>query len=434
MARARALTVLTALPGVAMALFGSADAQAPSAPRAIAIRNVEILTVSGPRIPRGTIVVRGDSLAAVGPDAPVPAGAEVVEGTGLTAVPGFFDSFTGLGLVEVANVPAANDGQETADPVASHLRALDGFFLDSELLPVARAAGILVVLSAPGPGPVISGQPALMRTAGATFAEATVVPSAGLLVNLGEAPKRTFGERGRPPQTRMGTAAFLRQTLLQAKEYSARRTAGPETPPDARLEPLAEAIAGRARVLVRAHRRDDIETALRFADEFGLRLVLVGGADAPRMADELARRKIPVLVAIDQQPDTLETAGARYDAAALLVRAGVLVAFQSNETTLSRQLVANVGLAVAYGLPYDEAIKALTLNPAKIFGVEDRLGSLDVGKEATFILTRGDPLQVRSPVVSVFVRGRRLAPRSYQTALCEEYIASRRGDIPCLPR
>jgi len=336
--------------------------------------------------------------------------------------------------VEVANVPAANDSQETADPIATQLRASDSFFLDSELLPVERAAGILVVLSAPGPGPVISGQTALMRTAGDTLADAAVLPSAGLLVNLGESPKRAFGERGRAPQTRMGIAALLRQALVQAKEYAARRSADPKAAVDARLEPLAEATLGKAPVLVRANRRDDIETALRFADEFGLRLVLVGGADAPRMAEELARRKIPVLVAIDQQPDAIETAGASYDAAAVLTRAGVVVAFQSNETTLSRQLVANVGLAVAYGLPYDEALKALTLNPAKIFGVEDRLGSLDAGKEATFILTRGDPLQVRSPVVSVFVRGKRLPPRSYQTALCEQYVATRRQDIPCLPR
>lgn len=434
MARARTLRATAVVLAAAFALPGRIHAQAAPAPRAIAIRNVEIVTVSGPRIPRGTVVVRGERLAAVGSDVPLPAGAEVVDGTGLTACPGFFDSFTGIGLVEVANVPASNDSQETADPIATQLRASDSFFLDSELLPVERAAGILVVLSAPGPGPVISGQTALMRTAGETFAEAAVLPSAGLLVNLGESPKRAFGERGRAPQTRMGIAALLRQVLVQAKEYAARRSADPKTAVDPRLEPLVEAIAGRARVLVRANRRDDIETALRFADEFGLRLVLVGGADAPRMAEELARRKIPVLVAIDQQPDAIETAGASYDTAAVLARAGVTVAFQSNETTLSRQLVANVGLAVGYGLPYDEALRALTLNPARIFGVEDRLGSLEIGKEATFVLTRGDPLQVRSPVVSVFVRGKRLPPRSYQTALCEQYIASRRKDIPCLPR
>jgi len=417
-----------------IALSLALTAALPAAARDIAIRNVEILPVSGNRIARGTVVVRGDRIAAIGADVTAPAGAEIVDGVGLTACPGFFDTFTGIGLVEIANVPASNDSQETTDPISPQLRASDSFFLDSELRPVERAAGILVVLSAPGPGPVISGQTALVRMAGDTFEDAAVLPSAGLLVNLGESPKRAFGDRGRAPQTRMGIAALLRQVLLQAREYGAKRAADPKAALDARLEPLAEAIAGKARVLVRANRRDDIETALRFADEFGLKLVLVGGADAPRLAGELARRKIPVLVAIDQQPDSIETEGASYDAAARLTKAGVTVAFQSNETTLSRQLVANVGLAVGYGLPYDEALKALTLNPARIFGVEDRLGSLEAGKEATFILTRGDPLQVRSPVVSVFVRGKRLEPRSYQTALCEEYIAPRRREIPCLPR
>jgi imidazolonepropionase-like amidohydrolase len=400
----------------------------------LAIRNVEILTVSGARISHGTIILKGERIAAMGISVAVPSGAEVVDGSGLTACPGFFDAFSGLGLTEIANVPASNDSQETADPITPQLRASDSYFLDSELLPVVRAAGILAVLSAPGPGAVIAGQAALMRTAGGTVEEAGLQEVAGLLVNLGEPPKRAFGERGKAPQTRMGIAALLRQTLMQGREYAAKRAADAKVPVDARLEPVAGALAGRVRVLVRAHRRDDILTALRLADEFGLKLVLVGGSDAPRLAGELAKRAVPVILWIDQQPDTPETAGASYDAAAVLQRAGVRVAFGSNETTLSRQLVANVGLAVAYGLPYDEALKALTLSAAQIFGVDDRLGSLEVGKEATLFLSRGDPLQVTSRVVSVFVRGARYEPQSYQTALCEQYIAPKKGAISCLPK
>jgi imidazolonepropionase-like amidohydrolase len=413
---------------------GTKVAPSPVASRDLAIRNVEILTVSGARISHGTIILRGEQIAALGTSVTVPSGAEIVDGSGLTACPGFFDAFSGLGLTEIANVPASSDSQETADPVTPQLRASDSYFVDSELLPVVRAAGILTVLSAPGPGAVIAGQASLMRTAGSTVEQAGVQEVAGLLVNLGEPPKRAFGERGKAPQTRMGVAALLRQTLVQAREYAAKRAADPKGPVDPRLEPVAAALAGRVRLLVRAHRRDDILTALRFADEFGLKLVLVGGSDAPRLASELARRAVPIILWIDQQPDTPETVGASYDAAAVLRRAGVRVAFGSNETTLSRQLVANVGLAVAYGLPYDEALKSLTLSAAQIFGVDDRLGSLEVGKEATLFLSRGDPLQVTSRVVSVFVRGRRYEPRSYQTALCEQYIAPRKGTIPCLPK
>jgi imidazolonepropionase-like amidohydrolase len=406
----------------------------PASGRPVAVRNVEIITVSGARIPNGTVLMQGERIAAVGPAVAVPGGAEVIDGTGLTACPGFFDAFSGLGLIEIANVPASNDSQESADPVAPQLRAADGYFLDSELLPVVRAAGILTALSAFGPGPVIGGQAALMRTAGSTISEAAVQENAALLIGLGEAPKRVFGERGRAPQTRMGIAALLRQTLVQAREYAAKRSTDAKGPADSRLEPVVAALAGKLPVLVRAQRRDDILTALRFADEFGLRLVIVGGSDASLLATELARRRVPVILFIDQQPDTPETAGASYDEAAVLQRAGVRIAFGSNETTLSRQLVSNVGLAVAYGLPYDEALKALTLSAAQIFGVDDRLGSLEAGKEATFFLSRGEPLQVTSRVVSVFVRGTHYEPRSYQTALCEQFIAPRKANIPCLPR
>jgi len=404
---------------------------ASPAERPLAIRNARLLPVSGPPIPRGVIVVRGDRIDAVGAQAPIPDGAEVLEGEGLTVCPGFFDAFTAIGLVEIAQVPATNDLEEPADPITPQLRAADAYFLDSEVIPVVRAAGTTVLLSAPGPGNVISGQGALMRTAGETLEEAAVRPVAALHVNLGEPPKASHGGRGRSPMTRMGTAALVRQAFHQAQAYLAR----PEPRPrDLKLEPLAEAIQGRLPVVARAERRSDILVALDLAREFGWRLILAGGSDAALLAEELAEQGVPVLIAVDQQPDSLETSGARYENAARLRRAGVKVAFQSNEVTLARNLVPNVGLAVAHGLPEAEALRALTLSPAEIFGVADRLGSLEAGKEATFVLTRGDPLQVRSRVVGVVIRGRRFAPRSYQTDLCERYIAPRKAGIPCQAR
>jgi len=408
-------------------------AQAPEpSPRPLVLQNVRILPVSGPPIERGTIVVSGGRLAAVGAEAAVPAGAEIVDGTGLTASPGFIDLGTGIGLVEIAQVPAANDGEESSDPITPQVRAADAYFLDSELIPVVRAAGTTVILSTPGTSNVISGQSALMRTAGESLEEAGLIERAALHVNLGEAPKRVWSGRSRAPMTRMGIAMLLRQTFQQAREYAAKRKADPRSPVDLRLDPVAEALAGQLPVVVHAERREDIVFALDMAREYGLRLILSGGSDAPLVAARLARERVPVIIAIDQQPDGMETERASYDAAARLHAAGVTVAFQSNEVTLSRNLVPNVGLAVGYGLPAAEALKALTLVPAQIFGIADKVGSLEVGKEATFILTRGDPLQTRSRIVATFVRGRRYAPRSYQTRLCETYIASKKGGIPCL--
>jgi imidazolonepropionase-like amidohydrolase len=233
----------------------------------------------------------------------------------------------------------------------------------------------------------------------------------------------------------MGIAAVLRATLVRGREFAARRRQNPDQAADLRMDVIADALEGKLPVIVRAHRRDDILTALRFSDEFGFNLVLLGASDAYLVADILAEKKVPVILGpIDQQPDSMETLGANYQTAARLHEAGVKFAFQSNETTLARQMVANLGLAVAYGLPEEEALKALTLYPAQIFGVEDRLGSLEPGKEATFFLSRGDPLQVLSPIVEVFVRGKRYEPRTYQTELCEHYIHSKMSSIPCLPK
>lgn len=401
----------------------SAATAGPGQPESlVAIRNLRILPVTSPPIEQGVLLIRGDRIAAAGRDVAIPAGARIIDGAGLTAAPGFFDSYTGLGLIEVAGVPASNDSQEPGG-VTPQLRAVDAYFLDSELLPLVRNAGTLIVLSVPGDRNVVAGQSALMRTTGATVEAAAVKEVAALHANLGEA-SRTTGFR-----TRMGAVAALRQILMQAR----RRAAASDQPPDPRLDPVVSALRGELPMVIRAHRRDDILVALRLSDEFGFDLVIAGGADAPLVASELAERDVPVLVQPDLQPATLETAGVRYDNAALLSRAGVRVAFQSNETTLSRQLVPNIGLAVAYGLPHDEALKALTLYPARIFGVDDILGSLDAGKEATFFLSRGDPLQVLTPIVSIFVKGREMAPRSYQTDLCQEFIASAQESIPCLP-
>ena len=388
----------------------------------VAIRDLRVLPVTAPPIERGVLLVRGERIAGVGADVTIPPDARVVDGSGLTAVPGFFDAYTGIGLIEVAGVPASNDSQEPGG-VTPQLRAADAYYLDSELVPLVRNAGTLVVLSVPGDRNVVAGQSALMRTAGTTVEEAAVKEVAAVHANLGEASK------GGAFRTRMGAAAALRQILEQARRHAARADA----PANPRLDPLARVLRGELPLVVRAHRRDDILAALRLAEEFGFDLILAGGADAPLVSAELAARGVPVLVQPDLQPSTMETAGVRYDNAAYLSRAGVRLAFQSNETTLSRQLVPNIGLPVAYGLPYEEALRALTLYPAQIFGVDDVLGSLEVGKEATFFLSRGDPLQVRSPVVSIDVKGRHYEPRSYQTDLCETFIAPVQEGIPCLP-
>ena len=416
---------MIALLASVLAAMGSQTAATPAqvgSEPVVAIRDLRILPVTAPPIERGVLLIRGERIAGVGADVTIPPGAQIIDGAGLTAAPGFFDTYTGIGLIEVAGVAASNDSQEPGG-VTPQLRAVDSYFLDSELIPLVRNAGTLIVLSVPGDRNVVAGQSALMRAAGTTVEAAAVKEVAAVHANLGEASK------GGGFRTRMGAAAALRQILQQARRQAVRGDGAVNH----RLDPLVRVLRGELPLVVRAHRRDDILAALRLAEEFGFNLILAGGADAPLVSAELATRGVPVLVQPDLQPSTIETAGVRYDNAAHLARAGVRLAFQSNETTLSRQLIPNIGLTVAYGLPYEEALKALTLYPAQIFGVDDMLGSLEVGKEATFFLSRGDPLQVRTPVVSVYVKGRHYEPRSYQTRLCETFIAPVQESIPCQP-
>jgi imidazolonepropionase-like amidohydrolase len=236
----------------------------------------------------------------------------------------------------------------------------------------------------------------------------------------------------------MGTAALLRQTMMKAKEYASKwsdyegkksqkkgKNSDDSTPPekDLKLDPLVDVLAGKIPVVVSAHRVDDILTAIRIADEFGFKknLIINHGTDAYKIANLLASEKIPVLVGpITIQPQTMETLGAIYENAARLQKAGVLIAIQSNESHNARNLPYEAGIAVASGLPYEEALKAITINPAKIFHVDDKLGTLDVGKRANVIVADGDPLEPRTKITHVFINGEEMTEPNYQQQMWEK--------------
>jgi len=281
---------------------------------------------------------------------------------------------------------------------------------------------------------------------GGTPEQVMVRDGAALVVNLGETPKERFGARNQSPATRMGTAAVVRDAFTKARDYRAKWTeyetkrketgaksaasgkdkkdGGPPSPPDRdlKLEALLPALAGTMPVFVRAHRVDDILTAVRLAEEFKLRLVISHGTEAYKVADLLASRKIPVVVGpITVQPERIETLGAIYDNAARLSRAGVTLAIQTGESLNARMLPYEASLAVAYGLPWEQAIRALTVNPAEIFGVADRIGSLKPGLDADLIATDGDPLQPLARLRHLMIKGRPVPLTSRQTALYETW-------------
>jgi imidazolonepropionase-like amidohydrolase len=389
-----------------------------------------VFTMTGPPIDDGVVIVRDGLIRGVGAGLRPPAGATIVDARGGWVFPGFFEPRTHLGLSEIDLVPVMRDEDERTGPIQPHLRVMDAYHTESELIPVARLHGLTAALTAPGEGNVIAGVASVVRLAGDSPDGVLVREHAALVLNFGEPPKARYGGRREMPSTRMGIAALIRDTFTKAGDYQAKwaeharkgaargsdRGAPPER--DLRMEALLPVLRGEMPVLARAHRVDDILTAVRLASEFNLKLILSHGTEAYKVADVLAARNVPVVVGpISTQPERIETLGAIYENAALLHRAGVKIAIQVGETTNARLLPYEAALAVAHGLPWEEAIRAITVNPAQIFGVDDRIGSLRPGLSADLMVTDGDPLQPLTRLRALMIAGRPVPLTSRQTDL-----------------
>jgi imidazolonepropionase-like amidohydrolase len=408
-----------------LAILGLLAAGAPDS--VLAVKGGHFFTGTGATIDGGVLLIRGGKIAALGKDVAVPAGARVVEAASSFIMPGLIDAFTNLGTEEPGSL--GGDSDEKTSPVTPHLRIIDGFNPENPFLPLARKAGVTAALVAPAVGNLIAGQCGLMSLWGDDAAAMTIKFPVAMQAALGEAPKLRYGSKDQMPQTRMGEAALLRQTFLdvqyhlqqveayekKVREFKAQKAEGktPEgeepKPPaaDLKLEALIPVLKGEIPLLVTAHRLDDILTALRVADEFGLKIILSGAADAYRVADQLAARKIPVLLKPGETAArlTVETQNAVPANAALLFRAGVKIAFETGSVRDVGGLIQEARIAFANGLPREEALRALTRNPAEIFGVAGEFGTLEKGKAASLTIFEGDPLLSPAKVKAVIIRG-----------------------------
>jgi len=377
----------------------------------------------------------------------VPPDAQKIDAAGQWVLPGLIDSRTHLGVWEVDLDTASRDEDERSDPVTPQARVIDAFYDQSENIRVTRQTGVAAALVTPGEDNLINGQSALVDLSGEDLDQILIKFPVAMHFSLGEPPKARYGARTQLPSTRMGSAALIRSTLIQAREYLTKwdvykekslecdaRPAGrskasketkcpPELPArDLRWEALSPVLKGEVPSIFRAQRMDDILTALRLAEEFQLRLVVSHAAEAYKVADLLDAKKIPVILGpVTTQPDRIETLGAIYENAARLEEAGVKIAIQTDRTNDARTLPWEAGLAVAYGLSWEAALRAVTLTPAEIFGVADRVGSLERGKVANVLVTAGDPFQPLTPVKHLFIRGREVDLRSRQDDLADRY-------------
>ncbi len=402
---------------------------------AIVIRNATIIPVTAARIPNGTIVLRGGRIEAVGASVTAPSDAQVIDGTGLFVYPGMIDGGTQLGLTEIGSVPGGEDTQEIGD-FNPHNVALTAVNPHSELIPVTRVNGVTTAITA-AEGGLISGQAGLIDLLGWTPAEMAARRQAAMVVSYpslggggfggggGRGPERSDAERREELDRRTRS---LRSYFADAKAYADMKgrlaSAGGVRTVNQAMEAMTPIMRGEMPVIFDVTTADQIRGVLALADTFGIKVILRGAREAWRLADTLAMRKIPVIVGpLTSAPGAEDPYDMTYANPGVLARAGVKIAFQTSDAGNSRNLPYNAALAVAYGLDADAALRALTINPAEIFGVGDRYGSLAPGKVANVVVTTGDPMDVRSVVRHLFIRGQPVPLDDRHTKLYEQFRA-----------
>ena len=395
----------------------------------IAITGGKVYPVSGPPIENGTVLIRDGKIVAVGSNVTVPQGAQRVDASGKWVTPGLVNSATSLGLVEVGFGADANESRaRTEDQVAAAFKAWEGINPQSVYLRPASEDGITTAVALPSGG-LIAGQ-------GAMIDVLTGSTQNGMLV---KAPVAMFGQLGNDQAAGAGARAQvvgkLRRLLDDTKYYAANRSdfnrgASRSLSADrADLEAMIPVVQGRLPLLISADRASDIRTALDIAKEYDLKIVIGGGSEAWMVADELAAAKVPVLTgAMNNIPYSFSQLGSRQDNAAILRKAGVDVALIGNagggdeELFNVRNIRYEAGNAVAYGMSWDDALRAITLAPAQMFGVADKVGSLRPGTEGNVVVWDGDPFEFATRATQVFIRGRLQAGPSRQDLLVQRYL------------
>jgi imidazolonepropionase-like amidohydrolase len=379
------------------------------------------------RIEDGVLVVRGGKIAAVGSRAevPLPEGIAVVEGRGRTLLPGLVDPHSHMGVYPWPHVDANSDGNEATDPVTPEVRAVDSVNAEDPAFALARAGGVTTVMVLPGSANLIGGQAAVLklRPGGTVDAMRFVGAPPSMKMAFGENPKRVYGSRGDGPSTRMGNLAVLRRVFDEARDHGAalerhraalaRDDADAEPPErDLRKEALLGMLEGRYRLQVHCYTRSDILSLLRFAEGQGMRVTAVHHAlEAYKVRRELEAHGAAVCTWADWWGFKMEARDGIPQNAALCNEAGVLVCVHSDSSEQVQRLWIEAAKMVAAGLPRDEAVRALTLNPAKVIGVEDRIGSLEVGKDADLALFSGDPFSVFTRVDATWIEGKKVFER-----------------------
>jgi imidazolonepropionase-like amidohydrolase len=397
-------------------------AAVPAAAETVAITGGRVVTL-GPAgtIDSGTVVIRDGKISAVGRDVAIPAGARRIDATGKVVTPGLMDSLSRLGLVEVSQVEGTRDASTENDRITAAFNVADALNPRSMLIPVNRVEGLTRAVVAPNPGSsLIAGQGVVIHLGGP--GDYLIQSPVAMFGILGESGAGFVGG------SRAAALLRLREALQDARDYAENRKAYDEG--DRReyvlsrldLEALQPVIQGELPLVLAVNRASDVQTVLRLAKEEKLEVILAGGSEAWEVADDIAAAKVPVLISpIDNLPGSFETLGATLESAARLHKAGVTFAFMTGDAHNSRNIRQHAGNAVAYGLPWDVALAAMTIVPARLWGIADRYGTLEPGKDADVVVWDGDPLELTSFPEAVFIRGVQMPMESRQLELRDRY-------------
>ena len=388
-----------------------------------AVTGGRVVPVEGEPVDNGTVLVTGGRIAAVtGPDVKPPPGVAVIDAAGKWVLPGLIDAHTHLGAREEGEGWAGHDTNELTGPVQAHVRVLDAINPADEGFRDAIGGGVLAVGVTPGSGNPVGGETVAVRCWGRTVDDMVLRSPAGMKSALGENPKRVLGERRVNPSSRLGTAAAIRVALVEAANYLAKQEedqqgerGGAPGFRDLKLEALGRVLRREIPWRQHCHRADDIATGLRLAAEFGYDLVIDHGTEGYLIADKIAAAGVPVVCGplitarskVELRNRTMANPG-------LLAAAGVTVSIATDHPVVPvHLLILQAALAVREGLDRETALRAVTLNPARVLGVGDRIGSLVPGKDADLVIWSGDPLDVMSRPEVAFIAGREVYRYDY---------------------
>ncbi|HUR01271.1 MAG TPA: amidohydrolase [Nonomuraea sp.] len=396
----------------------------------LAITSGYVVPVDGDPFDGGTVLIQDGKIAAVGRDVEIPPGTTVVDAAGGWVLPGFVEAHGHLGVHEEAEGWAGQDTNEMTDPNGARLRALDAINPADLGFADALSGGVTTAVIKPGSANPIGGQTVAVKCWGRTVDEMLIREPVSVKSALGENPKRVYGDQKKLPSTRQGVAAVIREAFMKAQDYKARRSVaydeGKPFDRDATQEILVRVLDGELPWCQHTHRADDIATALRLADEFGYRLVINHGTEGHLIADVLAERGVPVIIGplftsrskVELRHRSLRNPG-------ILARAGVELAITTDHPVVPIHfLVHQATLAVKEGLDREVALRSITVNPARIMGLDDRVGALRPGLDGDVVIWSGDPLDIMSRALRVFVDGREVY--SYEGGVADPYYREAR--------